>query len=134
MSKSYGNTIEIFEPPKKLRKKFMSIKTDSTPVEAPKDPERCSVFTLYRLFADDQEQAALAERYRAGGMGYGEAKQLLYERAMDYFAEARERRQKLENDRAQVEQILRAGAAKARCKAREVLDRARAACGLGTTH
>jgi tryptophanyl-tRNA synthetase len=130
MSKSYGNTIEIFEPPKKLRKKFMSIKTDSTPVEAPKDPEQCSVFALYRLFVEEQEQAALAERYRAGGMGYGEAKQLLYEQAMDYFAAARERRQELENDRSQVEEILRAGAEKARAKAQEVLHRARAACGL----
>lgn len=130
MSKSYGNTIGIFEPPKKLRKKFMSIKTDSTPVEDPKNPETCSVFDLYKLFADSDEQSALAERYRAGGMGYGEAKQTLYEKAMEHFAEARDRREELEKNPAEVEDILQAGAAKARAKAKEVLNRAREACGL----
>src|SRR5262249_22105337 len=79
MSKSYGNTIEVFEPEKKLRKKIMAIKTDSTPVEAPKSPDTCSLFTLYKLFATPAEQAALAARYRAAGMGYGEAKQVLFE-------------------------------------------------------
>lgn len=130
MSKSYGNTIEIFEPPKKLRKKFMSIKTDSTPVEDPKNPETCSVFTLYKLFADEGEQQALADRYRAGGMGYGEAKQALYDKAMEYFGEARERRVELESKPDEVEQILQAGAEKARKKAQEVTNRAREACGL----
>ncbi len=130
MSKSYNNTIGIFEAPKKLRKKFMSIKTDSTPVEDSKEPESCSVFGLYKLFANDEEQQALAERYRAGGMGYGEAKQTLYEKAMEHFAEARERREKLEQNLSDVEDILQAGAKKAREKAREVLDRAREACGL----
>jgi len=130
MSKSYGNTIEIFEPPKKLRKKFMSIKTDSTPVEDPKNPETCSVFTLYKLFADEDEQQALANRYRAGGMGYGEAKEALYQKALEYFAEARERRAQLEARPGDVEEILQAGAAKARTKAEEVVNRAREACGL----
>ena len=87
MSKSYGNTIDIFEEPKKLRKKIMSIKTDSTPVEAPKDPDHDSIFALYTLFATTEQQAALAKRYRAGGMGYGEAKQVLYEVALAHFAE-----------------------------------------------
>lgn len=132
MSKSYGNTIDIFEEPKKLRKKIMAIKTDSTPVEAPKDPDACHVFTLFQLFADDEKQAALAARYRAGGMGYGEAKQQLFEAADAYFAEARERRAKLAANPSTVEDILKAGAAKARAKGRAVLDRARAACGLGT--
>ncbi len=130
MSKSYGNTIEVFEPEKSLRKKIMSIKTDSTPVEAPKNPDTCSVFTLYKLFADENEQAALAARYRAGGMGYGEAKQALYERSLRYFGEARRRRAELAAHPERVEEILRAGAAKARAKGREVLDRARSACGL----
>jgi tryptophanyl-tRNA synthetase len=130
MSKSYGNTIEIFEPEKKLRKKVMSIKTDSKGVEDAKDPEVDSVFTLYKLFADEGEQAAIAARYRGGGMGYGEAKQALFEHALRYFAEARERRAELERDPERVEQVLRDGAAKARAKGREVLDRARAACGL----
>lgn len=130
MSKSYGNTIEIFEPPKKLRKKFMSIKTDSTPVEDPKNPETCSVFTLYKLFAGEDEQRALADKYRAGGMGYGEAKEALYQKAIEYFAEARERRAQLEARPGDVEEILQAGAAKARTKAEEVVNRAREACGL----
>ncbi|RMG33055.1 MAG: tryptophan--tRNA ligase [Planctomycetota bacterium] len=130
MSKSYNNTIEIFEPPKKLRKKVMSIKTDSTPLEAPKNPDTCAVFALYRLFATPEQQAELAERYRAGGMGYGEAKKLLYEAAMEYFAEARERRAQLEQQPDFVEDVLRTGARKARSKAQEVLARAREACGL----
>jgi tryptophanyl-tRNA synthetase len=131
MSKSYGNTIEIFEEPKKLRKKIMSIKTDSTPVEEPKDPDRCSIFALYTLFATPEQQAALAKRYRAGGMGYGEAKQALYEASLAYFAEARARREQLVSNPDMVEQILKAGAEKARAKGREVLDRVRNACGLG---
>ncbi len=130
MSKSYGNTIEIFEPAKALRKKIMSIKTDSTPVEAPKNPDTCSVFTLYKLFASADQQAALAERYRAGGMGYGEAKQVLYDSAMEYFAVARERREKLAADPSTVEDILIAGAKLARQKGQEVLARVRQACGL----
>lgn len=130
MSKSYGNIIELFMPPKKLRKKIMSIKTDSTPVEDPKDPENCAVFTLYKLFANEDQQAALAERYRAGGMGYGEAKQSLYEAAMEYFGEARDRRADLEQRPDDVEQILREGANRARAKAGEVLERAKTACGL----
>jgi tryptophanyl-tRNA synthetase len=130
MSKSYGNVIEVFLPEKKLRKTIMSIKTNSTPLEDPKDPEACSVFALYRLFATDERQAALAERYRAGGMGYGEAKQLLFEAAMDYFGPARERRRHLEADPAAVEAVLATGAKAARAKAAEVLDRARQACGL----
>ncbi|MEZ6057496.1 MAG: tryptophan--tRNA ligase [Planctomycetaceae bacterium] len=130
MSKSYGNTIEIFESSKGLRKKVMSIKTDSTPVESPKNPDNCAIFTLYKVFADPTEQATLAERYRAGGMGYGEAKQALFEKADAYFAQARERRAELERNISDVESILQAGATRARAKGREVLDRARAACGL----
>lgn len=132
MSKSYNNTIGIFEPEKKLRKKIMSIKTDSTPVEDPKDPDRCAVSTLYRLFATEQQQAELAERYRAGGMGYGEAKQTLYEAALERFSDARRRREELLSNPDRVDQVLEAGAAAARTRAREVLDRARGACGLAT--
>lgn len=131
MSKSYGNTIDLFEPEKKLRKKIMGIKTDSTPVEAPKNPDSCSVFTLYKLFATLEQQQLLADRYRSGGMGYGEAKQTLFEIANAHFAAARERRQQLAADPATLQDILRDGAQRARTKAAEVLDRARAACGLG---
>lgn len=132
MSKSYGNTVEVFEEPKKLRKKLMSIKTDSKGVEEPKDPETCSIFTLYKLFASQADQEALAARYRAGGMGYGEAKQALYEKADAFFAPARERREKLAADLPFVEEVLAAGARKARARARDVLDRAKAACGAST--
>lgn len=130
MSKSYKNTIEIFESPKKLRKKINGIKTDSKTVEEPKTPETDSVFTLYTLFASEEEQQALADRYRAGGMGYGAAKAALYEAAMEYFSGARERRAELENNPDTLEDVLRAGAHNAREKAAEVLDRARSAVGF----
>ena len=131
MAKSYRNVIELFEPAKRVRKKVMSIKTDSTPVEEPKDPENCSVFDLYRLFATPSEVTELADRYRAGGLGYGDAKQALFELSQAHFEEARERRRVLESDERQLESILQAGAERARKKAGDVLGRARAACGLG---
>jgi len=131
MSKSYGNTVEIFEEPKKLRKKIMSIKTDSKSVEEPKDPEGCPVFTLFKLFTTQNDQDALAARYRAGGMGYGEAKQALFEKADAYFAPARERRADLAARPADVREILKQGAARARAKVQDVLARAQEACGVG---
>ena len=131
MSKSYNNTIEVFMEPKQLRKKIMSIKTDSKGVEEPKDPETCSVFTLYKLFANEEQQTALAAKYRAGGMGYGEAKQALYDQAMETFGPAFERRRQLAEDPNTVRDILHEGAKQARVKATEVLQRARDACGLG---
>jgi len=130
MSKSYNNTIPIFDTPKRLKKLINRIKTDSTALEDPKDPETCAVFDLYRLFADDTQQQELAARYRAGGMGYGEAKAQLHESAMDYFGESFERRTSLEQRPDDVADILQAGASVARSKAREVIDRAKAACGL----
>ena len=130
MSKSYNNTIEVFEAEKPLRKKIMSLKTDSTPVEAPKNPETCNVFSLYKLFATPEQQAALAARYRAGGMGYGEAKQALFELASAHFSEARTRREALLKDPKTVDDILAAGAAKARATGRAVLERCQQACGL----
>ena len=130
MSKSYGNTLEIFEAEKPLRKKIMSIKTDSTPMEAPKNPDTCSIYTLYKLFSTPEQQATLATRYRAGGMGYGEAKQALYEAAMSYFAEARAKRAELAANPAYVEEVLQAGAKKARAKGQQVLKRVQEACGL----
>jgi tryptophanyl-tRNA synthetase len=130
MSKSYNNTIPIFESPGKLRKLIMSIKTDSTPMEAPKNPDTCAVFELYRLFASPEEQSALASRYREGGMGYGEAKETLYQAAMAHFQDAFARRSEFESDADRVESILQNGAAAARAKARRVLDRAKQACGL----
>ena len=131
MSKSYGNTIEIFEAEKPLRKKIMSIKTDSLPVEAPKDPDTCSVFALYQLFASPEQQATLAARYRAGGMGYGEAKQAVFEASIAYFSAARSKRAELVANPQYVEDVLQAGAKRARTKGQEVLQRVRKACGLG---
>lgn len=131
MSKSYGNTIEIFEADKPLRKKIMSIKTDSTPMEAPKNPDTCSVFALFKLFASAEQQAALAERYQAGGMGYGEAKQAVFDAAMSYFSAARARRVELAANPGYVEEVLQAGAKKARAKGQAVLQRVRDACGVG---
>ena len=130
MSKSYGNGIPMFLSGKALRKRVMSIVTDSTPVEDPKDPERCTVFQLYALFADDAERAALAARYRDGGMGYGEAKQALLAKIEERFADGRARRAELDADPSYVEDVLHAGAAQARAAARVTLDRARAACGV----
>lgn len=130
MSKSYGNTIELFEEPKKLRKRIMSIKTDSKGVEDVKDPETCNIFTLYKLFANSDQQAALAAKYRAGGMGYGEAKQALYDAAMEAFAPARAKREEFEKSPGTVEDILQDGARRAREVGRVVLDRVRSACGL----
>ena len=132
MSKSYKNTIEIFEDPRKQRKKINAIKTDSLTVEDKKDPETDSVFTLYKLFGSAAQQEELAARYRAGGMGYGEAKAALHEAALAYFAGPRERRAELENNPRLLEEILQAGAARARVKAREVIERVRAVTGLPT--
>jgi tryptophanyl-tRNA synthetase len=130
MSKSYGNTIEIFAEGKALKKSVMGIVTDSTPVEAPKDPEKCTVFTLYKLFAVAEEQAALAERYRAGGMGYGEAKSQLLAKIDAFFAPFREKRKQLAADPGYVEEVLRAGAKKARAEAVQTMELVRSAVGF----
>ena len=132
MSKSYGNAIDLFDTPKQTRKRIMSIKTDSTPLEAPKNPETCNVFALYRLLATPEEVTAMEERYRAGGMGYGEAKKELAEVAERLLGPARARREKLEADPDYVEEVLRDGADRARAVAREVMADVRDACGLTT--
>ena len=130
MSKSYDNTITLMQTPKKLRKQVMQVVTDSTPLEDPKDPDTCNVFSLYKLFASPEEQAELAERYRAGNFGYGHAKQALFEAMDAHVAPARERYTALMQDTDELEEFLMAGAAKARKKAREVLNRARSAVGF----
>jgi len=130
MSKSYGNSIEIFAEGKALKDSVMRIVTDSTPVEAPKDPEKDSLFALYSLFADQKEKAALAARYRAGGLGYGEVKKLLLGMIDSQFAEARARRKELENHPSVLEAALRKGAEKARTEARETMRLVREATGL----
>ena len=130
MSNSYNNTIPLFDDPRKLRKRIMGIKTDSKTLEDPKDPDNCAVFDLFRLFADEAQQQELASRYRAGGMGYGDAKQALFDAAMHYFGPSFERRARLQESPDDVEDILRQGARRARTKAQEVVERVRSACGL----
>ena len=121
MSKSYGNTLEVFEEPKALRKQIMRIVTDSRPMEQPKEPGTDHLFQLYSLFAGDAQREAMAATYRRGGFGYGEVKKALADLAVDYFAEARERRRELEAHPERVREILGDGAARARTKAAEVL-------------
>lgn len=130
MSKSYGNAIEIFGEGKPVRSKFMKIVTDSTPLEDPKNPDTCNVFALYKLLATPEEQAELRAKYLAGGMGYGVAKQALYEKYDSYFKPMRERRKELAANLNLVEDILQDGAARARKVAQETLTRVRVAVGL----
>ncbi|MCS7303756.1 MAG: tryptophan--tRNA ligase [Thermoguttaceae bacterium] len=130
MSKSYNNTLDIFEEPEILRKKIMRIVTDSRPIHEPKDPETDHLFQLYSLFASPAQREAMAARYRQGGFGYGEVKTALADLAIDYFAEARRRRAELEQKPELVLKILADGAKKARAKAAEVLLRAKKACGV----
>lgn len=130
MSKSYDNTIEIFEPTKAMKKKVMRIATDSRPMEDPKDPETDHLFQLYSLFAKQDQIDEMAAMYRRGGFGYGDVKKALAEIAGDFFAEAHQRRAELEVNPDEVKQILGDGAARARKKAGEVLSRAQEASGL----
>lgn len=130
MSKSYDNHVPIMATGKPLKKRVMSIVTDSAGVEDKKDPTTCTVYQLYSLMADDSEREALAEKYRAGGLGYGEAKKALLEKIETYFADARTRYAHFMARPDDVEDILRAGGKKARAVARAVTDRAREACGL----
>lgn len=130
MSKSYDNTLEIFEEPKPQRKKIMRIVTDSRPMEEPKEPEGDHLYQLYSLFVDDAKRKQMAAMYRRGGFGYGEVKKALAEEAEAYFAEARDRRKDLEAHPQRVREILGDGAAKARKKAAQVLLRAQQKCGV----
>jgi tryptophanyl-tRNA synthetase len=130
MSKSYGNTLEVFEEPQPLRKQIMRIVTDSRPMEQPKDPESDHLYQLYALLADQSQREEMAARYRRGGFGYGEVKKALAELAENYFAAARGRRRELVAQPKKVLEILGDGAATARKKAAEVLLRAQRACGV----
>lgn len=130
MSKSYDNIIEIFGPEKAMRRKIMKIVTDSTPVEESKDPEKCNVFALYKLFAAEEEIVEMRRRYLAGGMGYGHAKQELFEKYWEHFRQAREKRAELLNNLDYVEEVLREGARKAREAASRTLGRVRRRIGI----
>lgn len=130
MSKSYNNTLEVFEDPKAQRKKIMRIVTDSRPMEQPKDPQTDHLFQLYSLVATDSQRAEMAALYRKGGFGYGQVKTALADAADQFFAEARARRADLAADPNRVRAILADGAARARKKAGEVLARVQRACGI----
>jgi tryptophanyl-tRNA synthetase len=130
MSRSYGNGIDLWLPPKKLRKRIMSIKTDSKGMDESKDPDSCNVMQLYRLFASPEQIAELERRYRAGGMGYGHAKQELFEVMDSLLGEPREIYAELRANPDQIRQILDEGARKARKTAQETFDRVRNAIGL----
>ena len=130
MSKSYGNTIDLFGEPKAIKKRIMSVKTDSTPVEEPKHPETCCVFALLKLLAPPDEVAEWERRYREGGMGYGEAKKRLAELHETTFGVRREARAQWAARPDDVEDILRTCGQRARAVAREVMAEVRDACGI----
>src|SRR6266545_4333165 len=130
MSKSYGNNIDIFGDEKETRKRVMSIVTDSTPVEAPKDSSRSTIFKLYSLVASQNEVAEMRERFQKGGAGYGDFKKQLFEKLWDYFAPMRKRREEILADKTYIDDVLRRGAKRANEVADQVMERVRAAVGL----
>ena len=130
MSKSYGNTIDIFDDEKAMRKRVMGIVTDSSPVEAPKDPDCSTIFQLYSLFATQDEIAALRDAFQRGGKGYGEFKKELFSKLWDYFAPMRKRRAEILADPKYVDDVLERGAKKANEVADQVMDRVRSAVGF----
>jgi tryptophanyl-tRNA synthetase len=129
MSKSYGNQIPLFAPPKQMKKVVSSIVTDSLPPEAPKDPEASTIFAIFKAIASADETSALAERYRAG-IGWGDAKKALLERIEVEIADARGRYDALMADTTKIDALLAQGAAKARATARATLERVRSAIGI----
>jgi tryptophanyl-tRNA synthetase len=130
MSKSYDNTLAIFAGRKTLKQRVMSIVTDSTPLEEPKDPDANNVFLLYKLLATPEETAEMRSKFLAGGYGYGHAKKELLEKIWTYFEPARQRREELLENKDFVEEVLRKGAEKARAKARQVMQRVRERTGV----
>jgi tryptophanyl-tRNA synthetase len=130
MSKSYGNVIDIFLPEKQLKKQVMSIVTDSTPLEEPKDPDACLVFELYALLAESDKVHLMREKYQAGGYGYGHAKKELLELILNKYASERERFNYYMSTPEEIERMLLAGAEKVRPVAREVMGRVKEALGF----
>ena len=130
MSKSKSNIIDVFLDDKKLRKQIMKIQTQSLSVEEPKDPDKCNIFKLFKVIATYEETEKLRSRYTKGGIGYGEAKELLYNETLNRFSENRKMFFELNNNRDKVEQLLLDGALKARKQAQNVLKRVRARVGF----
>ncbi|MEL6413050.1 MAG: tryptophan--tRNA ligase [Bacteroidota bacterium] len=129
MSKSYKNTIDPFLPEKALKKVIMAIETDSTPLEAPKDPDQCNVFALYKLLADKAQAATVRQKYLAGGYGYGHAKKELFALILDKFAAERQQYQAYIHDIPAIEQQLAAGETRARELAAPMLEKVRTQLG-----
>jgi tryptophanyl-tRNA synthetase len=130
MSKSYGNTIPLFLEDKELRKRVMAVQTDCTPVDEPKDPDKCNLYALLKLFASPEKMAEVRGLYLNGGAAYGYLKQDLFELIRDYYAEARERKKELMANQDYLRQVLRQGTDKARAKAAVTLDLVRDRAGL----
>jgi tryptophanyl-tRNA synthetase len=130
MSKSYGNTIDIFGDEKETRKRVMSIVTDSSPVEAPKNPDSSTIVQLYSLFATSEEIAAMRESFQRGGTGYGEFKKQLFAKLWEYFEPMRKRREEILADPTYIDAVLARGAERANQEAGQVMARVRAAVGL----
>jgi tryptophanyl-tRNA synthetase len=130
MSKSYANTLPIFGEEKPLKKLIMKITTDSTPVEDPKSTENSTILALYKLFASESDYAMMVADHQRGGVGYGDFKKRLAEAYWDFFALMRQRRAEILADPGYVDQVLAAGAARAREESAKVLDRVRRAVGL----
>ncbi|MBQ8754811.1 MAG: tryptophan--tRNA ligase [Lentisphaeria bacterium] len=130
MSKSYNNTIPIFGKEKAIRKTIMNIVTDCKQLEDPKDPDSCNVVALFKLFASGEELEEMKAKYRAGGYGYGHAKQALFEKMWSYFEPMRQKRAELENNLDFVWEVLRKGGEKAREEAQMTMDKVRKAVGL----
>ena len=130
MSKSYGNTIDIFGDEKETRKRVMSIVTDSKAVDEPKDPATSTIFQLFSLVASKDEIVNMGERFRKGGTGYGDFKKQLFEKLWEYFSPMRQRREEILADKLYIDNVLVRGARRANEVANEVMTRVRAAVGL----
>jgi len=130
MSKSYGNTIDIFGPEKPIRKRIMSLVTDSTPVEEPKPKQGSALYQLLKIFAPAEDRAWVERAFDEGGVGYGDMKKRLFEYFLGTFGEARARYDELMGDQAEVERILRAGADRARETVSPLMDDVRRAVGI----
>jgi len=130
MSKSYDNTIGIFESESQIKKKIMSIQTDSTPVDEPKDPDKCNIMALIKLVASADELGQWQEKYRKGGTGYGDVKKRLLQLVLEYFSPYRQKRLDLQSDLSYVENVLQEGAEKAGKVAFKTLSKVKKAVGL----
>ncbi len=134
MSKSRDNFINIFLPEKKLRKKIMSIETDSLGLDDKKNPDTCNIFALYKLLASEEQVKSIRSKYEAGGFGYGHSKQELFELILDKFSSQREIYDELMAHPERIEDALQIGAEKARKVARSVLNRVREKVGFSTVN